>query len=76
MSVTLLRPSTDLVQGLRNIADQVESGQIKAQHITVVADSKVFHLGTVSNSQAAVNAVWDLNIGLSYMMLAAHGFDV
>lgn len=75
-NVTPLRPSQDIPTGLRNIADEIEKGDFKPEHMTLIAGNRVYHLGTVSDQKAAVNAVWDMNIGLSRMMLAAHGFDV
>lgn len=76
-NVKLLRPAgQDIPTGLRNIADQIEKGEFRPEHLTLTGGNRVFHLGTISDQQAAVNAVWDMNIGLSMLMLAAHGFDV
>lgn len=58
--------------GLRAIADQIESGQIDCDRVTLVIGSEVFHLGT-DDAHAAQAAVFDLNVGLHKMMLGAHG---
>lgn len=60
-------------EGLRNIADQIDRGEIPCDRVTLVIGSELYHLGTQDDREAAQAAVFDLNTGLSKMMLAAHG---
>lgn len=54
----------NVVAGLREIADQIESGEVKAQNITLVTDREVFHLGDVSDLVSIKNAVFNLTMGV------------
>ena len=57
--------------GLREIADQYEAGAYGADPVTLVIGREVFHLGTRGDEAAAVNAVFDLQLGIHKLMRAA-----
>ena len=61
------------VAGLRAIADQIESGQIFGDRVTLVAHGEVFHLGTEDDSAALHASVFDLQAGLHRLMINAFG---
>ena len=65
-----LRQNTNVPLALRNIADSIESGEIDVDDCTVIAGSDVFHIGTVSDSDAAEKAVWNMTYGIHKMMSA------
>ncbi len=58
------------VEGLRAIADKMESGELSMDRVTLVTGGEVFHLGT-DDLHAAQAAVFDLNLGLTKMMAGA-----
>ena len=58
--------------GLRNIADQYEAGEFgRNTPVTLVIGREVFHLGTHGDTEAALQAVFDMNFGIHKMMNAA-----
>lgn len=59
----------DVAQGLRNIADQYELGELEG-NCSVVVGLDVFHLGSVN---AAQDAVWNFEFGKAKLMAAALG---
>ena len=69
-----LQPSSASVpDGLRNIADQYEAGDYGDEPATIVIGREVFHIGTRGDDKAAVNAVFDLQLGIHKLMAAAIG---
>lgn len=72
-NVVSLYPCGNVVEGLRRIADQLESGELQHNRVTLVAGNEIFQVGTVNNSQAAKDAVFDLNVGLALLMQSAIG---
>lgn len=71
-SVITLRPCQNVVTGLRAIADEIERGDLLHDRLTIVAGDAVYHVGALNDCQAAKDAVFDLNIALSRIMLGAH----
>jgi hypothetical protein len=59
----------DVAQGLRNIADLYEAGELEG-NCTLVVGLDVFHLGSVN---AAQDAVWNLEFGKAKLINAALG---
>ena len=65
--------SASVPEALRNIADQYEAGEYGDDPATIVIGREVFHIGTRGDDKAAVNAVFDLQIGIHKLMAAALG---
>lgn len=63
--------SASVPDALRNIADQYESGDYGDDPATIVIGREVFHIGTRGDDKAAVNAVFDLQLGIHKLMAAA-----
>ncbi|MAY41689.1 MULTISPECIES: hypothetical protein [unclassified Neptuniibacter] len=70
--VVPIKPNTDAAQTLRNIADQIESGELPNE-ATVVCGTEVFHAGQVDDARAATDAVFNLNLGIHKLMNGALG---
>lgn len=64
--IVSIKPSNNVISGLRALADQIESGEIEVGNfgLTVVTGGDVFHLGTHDDDQAASNAVFSMNLGI------------
>lgn len=77
MNVFEIKPSNSIPDTLRNIADRVETGEIiqGGTGATLIINSEVFHMGTHDDCDAAVNAVFNMNVGLQKITSAALGFN-
>ncbi len=53
---------------LRNIADQMESGELDCEEVTVIAGLDIFHCGGVDDSRAVENAVFNMTMGIQILM--------
>lgn len=71
-NVIHIRPCADVVQGLRNIADDIESGAFSCDNITLIMNSEISQLGQFNPDRAAEKAVFDMVYGLSKMMHWVH----
>ena len=67
-NVVNIKPNLNIPQGLRNIADAIDSGEIEATECTIVMGTEIFHLGCFSDENAAVNTIFDLTLGIQLMM--------
>ena len=63
-NVSQIKASANAPTALRNIADQIESGELGDTEATVVVGSDVFHVGCVDSGEAAGNAVWNMTYGI------------
>lgn len=63
-----IKACADVVATLRRIADDIESGDIEVDGVTIIAGSRIYHCGQVDDGRAAVNAVFDMTVGLALMM--------
>ena len=68
-----LPQATSVSDALRNIADQYDAGEYGDDPATLVIGREVFHIGTRGDDKAAVNAVFDLQIGIHKLMAAVLG---
>lgn len=67
MNVTPIKPSINVAETLRQIADSIDSGEHDGECCTMVLDSKdvfSFGVGRVDDSRAAVEAVFDMTLGI------------
>lgn len=65
--VVKIKGCLDAAQALRNIAEQIESGELPNE-ATVVCGTEVFHAGQVNDAQAAADAVFNLTVGIHRLM--------
>ena len=68
MKVVNLFPNQSVSDGLRNIADEVDSGELPDDGCTVIIGKEVFHLGPGSDEQAATDAVFNMTMGVHKLM--------
>jgi len=71
-NVVHIRPCADVVSGLRALADDIESGELFCDNITLIMNSEVSQLGQYSDDRAAEKAVFDMVYGLSKIMFFAN----
>ena len=67
MNVTPIKPSINVAETLRRIADDIDSGGFEGMSCTMVLDSQhVFSFGKdrVDDNRAASEAVYDMTIGI------------
>ncbi len=63
-----LKPCANAAIALRNIADQMESGEIAADECTVIAGIDVFHCGEFDDGRAAESAIFNMTMGIQKLM--------
>lgn len=66
--VIQLKPCANAAIALRNIADQMESGELQADECTVIAGSEIFHCGEFDDGRAAESAIWNMTMGIQKLM--------
>jgi len=57
-----------VVDGLREIADRIENQEIEDDNCTLIIGTDVYHLGEYDDSRAAVDAVFNMTLGIHTMM--------
>lgn len=62
--VVSMFPSTDVPSVLRSIADGIDDGTYEDCDCTLVIGARVFHIGTIDDQQAAMEAIWNLTRGI------------
>jgi hypothetical protein len=70
LKIVPIKPSNDVVEGLKNIIDGIENGSIAKDNCTVITGGEIFHLGTANDSQAASDAVFNMTYGIHRLMSA------
>ena len=55
---------------MRNIADQIESGELDGSSVTVITGTDVFQCGEFDDCRAAENAIFNMNMGIHKLMKA------
>ena len=74
-NVIKLRPSTDIPDSLRAIADQIESGEVVADNMTLCLAGnsvEVWHIGNTSDEDVGMQAVFNMTMGLSKVTVAVN----
>jgi len=71
MKVLQIKPCANVSLGLRNIADQIDNNGIEQNDCTVIIGSEIFHLGVVSDEEAATQAIFNMTFGIHKLMNAA-----
>lgn len=67
-NVIQLKPCGNAALALRNIADQMESGEIVATECTIIVGLDVFHCGEFDDGRSAESAVFNMTMGLQKLM--------
>ena len=75
--IVSIKPSNNIPETLRTIANQIESGEIVTGDagLTLITGIEAFHLGTHDDAQAASDAIFNMNIGISKLTARALGID-
>jgi hypothetical protein len=68
-NVVSIKPNSNVKQGLQNIVDAYEG----EENATVLMGGKIYHLGCVSDGQAAADALWNISTAQYKLMAATHG---
>lgn len=67
-NVIQLKPCADVATGLRNMAEEFDSGERDGQECTLIAGLDVYHFGCVDDEEAVSNAIFNLTFGLQKLM--------
>ena len=67
-NVIPIKPCASAVTTLRNIADMIESGELKADKVTVIAGSEVYQGGVFDDGEALKEAVFSMTFGIHKLM--------
>ena len=70
MTVSQLFPGTPVPEALRNIADEMEAGELECR-ATVIVGTEIFHPGPMSDERAIEQTVFDLALAQFKIMQAA-----
>ena len=70
MEVVKLFRDQSVSDGLRNIANYVDSGELPSDNCTIIIGTEVIHLGNVSDEQAAADAIFNMTLGTHKLMKA------
>lgn len=66
--VSQIKPCANVQQALRNIADQMDSGEIDFDNVTIVAGTEIFQCGEFDEDRAVENALFNLTVGIHKLM--------
>ena len=65
-NVVRLYPNQDVVATLRKIADQIESGEVEADHLTIATSNyDLFQLGSINDDIAAKDAIFNMTMAIN-----------
>jgi len=68
MEVVKLFRDQSVSDGLKNIANYVDSGELPDESCTLIIGTEVIHLGCVSDEQAATDAIFNMTLGIHKLM--------
>jgi len=68
MEVVKLFRDQSVSDGLKNIANYVDSGELPDDNCTLIIGKEVIHLGCVSDEQAAADAIFNMTLGIHKLM--------
>jgi len=68
MAVISLFPNQSVSDGLRNLADDIDAGNLAGDGCTLIIGKGVFHLGPGSDEQAATDAIFNMTLGIHKLM--------
>lgn len=66
----LVFPGTNLKNipnGLRSLADEIESGELDIKSLTMASDKHVFHLGDVNDEMSVKHGIFNLTFGIQML---------
>jgi len=64
-----IKPCANASLALRNIADQIDSGELDA-NVTVIAGTEIFQCGIFDDGRAAEAAIFNMNFAIHKLMKA------
>jgi DNA-binding ferritin-like protein (Dps family) len=67
-NVIQLKPCANPSAALRNIAEMLESGELEAEEVTVIAGTDVFQCGCFNDERAAESAIFSMTMGIHKLM--------
>ncbi len=70
--VTPIKPCANAPKTLRNIADQMERGEIESDNVTIISGTEVFQCGEYSIFSSPFIAILNMTIGISKLTHAVH----
>lgn len=69
-NVVQLKPCANASVALRNIADQLDSGELDVDEVTVIAGTEIFQCGQYDEAKAVEGAVFNMTFGIHKIMNA------
>lgn len=70
-----LRPSMNIPETLRAIADEIEGGEINPDAITLIAVPDIYQIGVGNDNDAATETIFSCNYAIHKLMTAAMDID-
>jgi len=67
-NVIQLKPCANASLALRNIAEMLDSGELEASEVTVIAGIDVFQCGQIDDCRATENAIFSMTLGIQRIM--------
>ena len=67
-NVINIKPSSNVAEALRTIADEIDEGVYPDDGCTLIIGTDVFHLGGVDDKRAVCDAIVDMNFGIHKLM--------
>lgn len=74
--VTELRPCVDIPNSLRRLADDIESGEVEVEDLTIVGHNYLAHLGEAVDERAAEQAAFNLMVGQNLLACMANKYRI
>ena len=69
--VVELRPSMNIPETLRAIADEIEAGDLNPDAVTLIAVPYIYQIGTCNNNDAMNETIFSCNYAIHKLMTAA-----
>ena len=71
-----IKPSVNVSEALRNIADDYDNGDYGNHGVTIIIGPNLFHLGAINDDEACTNSIIDMQYGINNLMLSyAEGME-
>lgn len=74
-NVVEIKPSMNIPDTLRTIADEIERGEINPEAVTLIAIPHVYQIGVFNDNDAASETVFSCNFAIHKLMTAAMEID-
>lgn len=71
-NVFQLNPSADTRTALRDLANSIDDGEYRDDEgCTIIFGGKIFHFGSKNHELGVLEAIWNMNYGIHWLMKAA-----